>query len=231
MVGKMNYLEKSSRPDIAYAVHQCARFAADPKVEHTQAIKLIGRYLLGTQDKGIICTPVDESLHLYADADFAGNWVKDVAQTSIDTARSRTGYVLMHAGCPVIWASKMQTEIALSSTESEYVALSQGLREVLPLMGLIKELADAGFHLNRQTPIVHCKAFEDNSGALEMARTPKMRPHTKHINIKYHHFRQAVEDGHVSIEQISTEAQLADIFTKPLGEELFLRFRIGIMGW
>jgi hypothetical protein len=98
-------------------------------------------------------------------------------------------------------------------------------------MRLVKELSAAGFHVNTTTPTVHCKVFEDNVGALTMAQTPKMRPRTKHLNLKYHHFREAVEDGSISIQAIRTHDQLADIFTKPLGHELFLKFRLAIMGW
>jgi Reverse transcriptase (RNA-dependent DNA polymerase) len=231
VIGKLNYLEKSTRPDIAYAVHQCARFSENPKVEHTRAVKLIGRYLLKTADKGIVCVPTAESFQLYSDADFSGNWSSECAEHDATTARSRSGYVVKYGGCPIIWASRLQTEIALSSTESEYVALSQGLREVLPLMELTKELSTAGFAFSPNVPQVLCQAFEDNSGALEMARTHKMRPRTKHMNIKYHHFREAVAQGSVTIHSISTKDQLADIFTKPLGVELFEKFRIGIMGW
>jgi hypothetical protein len=139
--------------------------------------------------------------------------------------------VITYAGCPIVWASKLQTEIALSSTESEYVALSQSLREVLPLMRLVKELSMAGFTMAAETPKIHCKVFEDNSGALEMARTPKMRPRTKHMNLKYHHFREAVQSGDVTIHAIHTLDQLADIFTKPLAVDLFTKLRISIMGW
>jgi hypothetical protein len=231
VIGKLNYLEKSTRPDIAYAVHQCARFAADPKEEHTKAVKVIGRYLMGSADAGIICTPSSESFMCYCDADFSGNWNESIAEEDPSTARSRSGYLINYAGCPVVWASRLQTEIALSSTESEYVALSQALREVIPLMRLVNELEKAGFDFPIQTPKVHCKVFEDNSGALEMARTPKMRPRTKHMNLKYHHFREAVRDGLVSIHAISTHDQLADIFTKPLAVDLFCKFRQGIMGW
>jgi Reverse transcriptase (RNA-dependent DNA polymerase)/GAG-pre-integrase domain len=231
VIGKLNYLEKSTRPYIAYAVHQCARFSADPKVEHTRAVKLIGRYLLATADKGIVCTPTKDSFQLYSDADFSGNWSTTYAEHDASTARSRSGYVVKYGGCPIVWASRLQTEIALSSTESEYVALSQGLREVLPLMELTKELSKAGFAFSPMVPQVFCQAFEDNSGALEMARTHKMRPRTKHMNIKYHHFREAVAQGLVTIHAISTTDQLADIFTKPLGVELFQKFRLGIMGW
>jgi hypothetical protein len=137
----------------------------------------------------------------------------------------------MYSGCALVWGSRLQTEIALSSTESEYVCLSQTLREVLPLMALVKELSSAGFDLVHDATVVHCKVFEDNSGALEMAKVPKMRPRTKHLNIKYHHFREAVEQGLVTIKAVRTHDQLADIFTKPLGGELFAKFREGILGW
>jgi hypothetical protein len=71
-------------------------------------------------------------------------------------------------------------------------------------MELAKELAKAGFNMGTKNPEVHCKEFEDNSGALEMARTPKMRPRTKHLKIKYHHFREAVEQGLVTIHAVRT---------------------------
>jgi Reverse transcriptase (RNA-dependent DNA polymerase) len=231
VIGKLNFLEKSTRPDIAYAVHQCARFCQNPKVEHTRAVKHIGRYLMATMDKGLICTPDSSSLECYCDADFSGNWDATAAEQDSSTARSRTGYVVLYGACPIIWASKLQTEIALSSTESEYIALSQGLREVIPLMGLIQELTDQGFGMDASPAKVHCKVFEDNSGALEMARTHKMRPRTKHLNIKYHHFREAVNQGRVTIHAINTLDQLADIMTKPLGHQLYSKLRKGIMGW
>jgi Reverse transcriptase (RNA-dependent DNA polymerase) len=189
VIGKLNYLEICSRPDIAYAVYQCARFAHNPRTEHTKAVKLIGRYLKATTDKGIICTLNGESFTCSADADFAGLWDATTAETDSSTAGSRSGYVIiMHNNCPIIWSSRLQTEIAISSTESEYISLSQSLREVRKLMELAKELLSAGFNLGIDTPRIHCKAFEDNSGALEMAKTPKLRPRTKHLNIKYHTF-------------------------------------------
>jgi hypothetical protein len=192
---------------------------------------MIGRYLCATADKGIICKPVNESFEVFCDADFAGLWNPETAGTDKLTARSRSGFVIKYANCPIVWSSKLQTEIALSSTESEYVSLSQSLREVFPLMRLVTELALAGFQLNTETPRIHCKVFEDNSGALEMARTPKMRPRTKHMNLKYHHFREAVETGLVSIHAINTLDQQADMLTKPLAFESFTKFRRLIMGW
>lgn len=230
IIGKLNYLEKSTRPDIAYAVHQCARFSADPRTEHAKAVKAIGRYLAATKDMGIIFKPNHDGLICYSDADFSGNWHKESAEMEASTARSRTGYVLNYGGCPLIWASRLQTEIALSSTESEYIALSQSLREVIPMMDLINELHEAGFKLNDKIPEVHCKAFEDNNGALEMATVHKLRPRTKHINIKYHHFREAVRDGKISVHKIDTKEQEADIFTKPLDESTFHHIRKLLLG-
>jgi hypothetical protein len=231
LIGKLNYLEKATRPDIAYAVHQCARFSESPKEDHTKAVKLVGRYLLGTRYRGIEMTPTDKSFEVYADADFSGNWDSSIAEFEPATARSRSGFVIMYAGCPIAWASRLQTEIALSSTKSEYISLSQSLREVIPLMRLVNELNAAGFEIPGERPMIQCKAFEDNTGALEMAKTHKMRPRTKHLNIKYHHFREAVQKGEISIMQIDTLEQIADIFTKPLGLQLFLKFRKMMLGW
>jgi hypothetical protein len=231
VVGKLNYLEKSSRPDLAYSVHQCTRFAACPKLKHTKAIKLVGRCLLDTRDKALEYAPIEASFKCYADADFSGNWDESIAKNDGMTARSRSGYTITYAGCHILNASKLQTEIALSSTESEYISLSQALREMFPLMRLVNELRGAGFDVPGETPNVMCSAFEDSSGALEMARTHKIRPCTKHLHIKYHHFCEAVQNGEITIHAIDTLDQIADILTKPLGIKLFSKFRKFMMVW
>jgi hypothetical protein len=192
VIGKWNFLAQSTGPDISYAVHQCAWFTADPKREHSKAIKTIGRYLAGTKNLGIMCKINSSGLECFSDADFAGNWNITEAEHDDSTARSRTGYVIRFAGCPLIWGSRLQTEIALSSTESEYISLSQSLRDLINIIDLIREMQTAGFDFTDLPPVVHCKAFEDNNGALEMATAHKLRPRTKHINVKYHHFRRAV---------------------------------------
>ena len=232
VIGKLNFLEKSTRPDIAYAVHQCARFCLDPKQSHIDAVMYLGRYLKGTRNLGIIIDPDHSSLfEVWADADFSGNWNKTTAELDPSRAKSRSGYVINMAGCPTLWASKLQTQIALSSCESEYICLSQALREVLPLMTMIQELKDRDFVEDNIIPKIHCKAFEDNSRCIVMARVHKLRLRTKHINIVYHHFREAVREGKVSIHQVSTDKQIADIFTKPLGRNLFQKFCMLLMKW
>jgi hypothetical protein len=81
----------------------------------------------------------------------------------------------------------------LSTTEAEYISFSTALREVTPLMNLLSELQDQVDHNIITFPTLHCKLFEDKSGAYVLATAPKMRPRTKHINVKYYHFRAYVD--------------------------------------
>ena len=232
VIGKLNFLEKSTRADLAYAVHQCARFAIDPKESHAAAVKRIGRYLAGTKDKGIILNPRSHSFECFVDADFVGNWDRVNANVDPSTAKSRTGYVLLYGGCPMVWASKLQREVALSTTEAEYNALSESLREVINLMQLLDETkVKLKWDTASNPPTVHCKVFEDNSGALEMGKLPKMRPRTKHICVRMHHFREAVREGKVSLHKIPSRYQLADIATKPQPVNLFEEQRESLLQW
>ena len=152
IIGKLNFLEKVTRPDIAYAVHNCARFMEQPKVSHTEAVHDICRYLIGTKDLKMKLKPGKLLFDCYADADFSGLWNKEEASMNRTTALSRTGYIIKYAGCPLVWASKLQTEVALSSTAAEYVALSTAAREVIPLARLLLEIKDQGFLKLTPTP-------------------------------------------------------------------------------
>jgi hypothetical protein len=89
VISKLNYLEKSTRPDILYAVHQCARFLSDPRKLHSKAVKYLARYLKGSWDKGLIICPNANQFDFYVDADFAGNWDKDKSVSNVNMARSR----------------------------------------------------------------------------------------------------------------------------------------------
>jgi hypothetical protein len=137
----------------------------------------------------------------------------------------------MYAGCPVTWKSQMQTEIALSSTESEYTRLSYALRDAIQTMELLKEMKQLGFPVQSTTPAVHCKVFEDNSGALEIATTHKYRPRTKHLNVKLHHFRDYITRKEISVHPIGTSDQLADYLTKPVNQMILEKLRYSVMGW
>jgi hypothetical protein len=91
------------------------------------------RYFKGTEDKGIIYKPNDHSFEVFADSDYSGLWDKSIAMEDPTTSKSHTGYVVMYAGCRIIWASQLQPEIAQSVTESKYISLSQALRQTIPL--------------------------------------------------------------------------------------------------
>jgi hypothetical protein len=104
---------------------------------------------------------------------------------------SRTGYVIQYAGCPVYWQSKLQTEIALSTAETEYMVLSQALWETLPTSNLMKKI-NVIFPLYLSSPKFIIKMREDNHSCIAIANNPKFSPHTRHIAIKYHHFLKHV---------------------------------------
>ena len=116
-------------------------------MKHSKAIRWIARYLSGTKDKCFIMTPnTSKSIEVYVDADFSGNWDNEDSVNS-DTARSRHGYIIKFMGCPIVWKSQLQNEIALSSAESEYTGLSYALREVIPIINLVEEIQKHGFLL------------------------------------------------------------------------------------
>ena len=96
---------------------------------------------------------------------------------------------------------------------------------------MLEEGKSCEVHIYSATPIVRCKIFEDNAGALELANVPKMRPRTRYINQKYHHFRSHVKSGRLQVLAIDTKDQLADQFTKGLGIDLFQKLRLRVMGW
>jgi hypothetical protein len=229
-IGVLNYIAATSRPDITFAVHQCARFSANPSRIHELAVRRIVRYLKGTRDRGYILRPNETpSIDCYADADFAGAWTLETSDNPT-SVKSRTGYLIMFAGCPILWSSKLQSEIALSTTEAEYIALSQAMRDLIPLRTIMREMAEV-FGYTVQQATTHSTVFEDNKGCVDLVAAPTMRPRSRHISIKYHHFREHVRKGHIRIRWISTDMQLADIFTKPLAAPKFTLLRQRILGW
>ena len=173
---------------------------------------------------------ITRGLEVFVDASFAGNWDKQDTQTGDrDTARSRHGYIILYYGCPLIWKSQLQTEITLSSTESEYTGLSYALREAIPLMTLLEELKEQGFPVDKTKASIQCKVFEDNSGAIEIATNHKWRPRTKHLNCRLHHFWSYVPHS-ISIQHIPTDKQPADILTKAVDHSTLHRHCSWLMG-
>ena len=135
-------------------------------------------------------------------------------------------------GCPIQWNSKLQTEIALSTTEAEYIALSQAMRELIPLRRLLLEIITAMKLSGVTDSLIKSTVFEDNNGAIAMATAMKMTPRTKHIAVKYHFFKSHVDVGTgISLSKIDTNLQKADIFTKGLAPQKFVEIRKLLCGW
>ena len=231
-IGMLLYISSNTRPDIQFAVHQAARFTHSPRKSHGQAVKRIVRYLAGTSDKGTNFIPdLKQGLDCYVDADFAGLYGYEDHQDPI-SVKSRTGFTLTLFGCPIIWSSKLQGEITLSSTAAEYVAFSMAMRELLPMRALLKELAKKLKMDLVSKSLVRSTVFEDNQGCLSMVNVPKMSTRNKYLSLKYHFFRSHIgESKGIVAKHIRTTEQKADIFTKGLPPEQFRTIRKLLIGW
>ena len=225
IIGMLMYLANNTRPDIAFSVHQCARFTHSPKQSHSKAVKRILRYLHGTQTKGMSFSPSSTfKVDCYVDADFGGLFGVENDQDPI-CVKSHTGYLITLMDCPLIWVSKLQTQITLNTMEAEYLALSHSMRDLIAIRGLLSEIKRSTFDgelpdpscSTHSTAFIHpSTVYEDNTSALKFASMPKLSPRTKHIAIPYHFFHIEVMKGNISVVPINMEDQLADQFTKGL---------------
>ena len=205
MVGSLLYAAIATRPDIAQAVGVVSKFCANPTQNHLTAAKRILRYLKATAYLGLSYKKcADGNLIGYSDAD----WVGD-----IDDCHSTSGNVFSFACGAVSWLSKKQATVSLSTAEAEYVALSTATQEAIWLRRL---LADVGEPQEGPTEI-----YEDNQGAISMAKNPVGHARTKHIDIRYHFVREGVRDGAIALKYIATDEMIADILTKPLPNHRF----------
>jgi hypothetical protein len=236
IIGMLLYLSTNTRPDIAFAVSQAARFSNNPKQSHATAVKTIVRYLLGTKDKGTVVTPTGKlDLKLYVDADFAGLYKRE-PDTDPNSARSRTGYILILGGFPLIWKSHLQTEISLSTLEAEYSALSSSMRALIPIRELLFELVDTLKVSQTLITSITCSVFEDNQGAFLLGTNHRITNRTKYFLVKYHHFWVYIdmEDTNkrkIFLFKIGTDNQRADFLTKGLFRVLFQNNRFAVLGF
>jgi hypothetical protein len=223
-IGMLNYLQGNTRPEISMATHQLTRFCQDPRLSHEQTTTRLGRYLAHTKDRGIVDEP-DKSMGIecYIDADFAGGW-NITTSADADNVMSCTGFVITYANCPIYWASRLQTEIALRTVKAEYIAMSSALGKVIPLMTLMKEL-HTNFPVHTNKPNFFCKVHENNQSTItRMAKSDKFTAQTKHIELKYHRFCSLDKNGHIEICCCPTEDQKADLLTKPLADLMILAY-------
>jgi ATP-binding cassette subfamily B (MDR/TAP) protein 1 len=203
-VGSLMYAMICTRPDIAQAVGVVSRFMADPGKEHWNAVKRILRYIKGTSGVAICFGGSELTVRGYVDSDFAGDH---------DKRKSTTGYVFTLAGGAVSWLSKLQTVVALSTTEAEYMAATQACKEAIWIQRLMEELGHV-----QQKIVVYC----DSQSALHIARNPAFHSRTKHIGVQYHFVREVVEEGSVDMQKIHTNDNLADAMTKPINADKFI---------
>ena len=234
IIGMLLYLSTNTRPDIAFAVSQVARFTHNPKQSHAIAVKTIARYLKGTIDQGtIVKTATQLCLDCFVDADFAGLFHSD-PDSSITSAKSRSGYIIKLSGCPLIWKSQLIPTICLSTAESEYYALSQSMRVLLPIRSLLIEMVehiDFPPHLRLFDNNLLTTTHEDNTSALSLATDQHITSRTRHYHVRWHFFWQAVQDGAVKVIYVETTNQEADYLTKGLPIDGFTRIREKVQGW
>ena len=232
------YLSGHTRPDLAYSVSQVARFMFNPKHSNEIALKRIGRYLIGTKDKGMIIKPTASiGIDAYPDADFAGLYGYESNDDPVCVC-SQTGFVITVAGCPIYWSSKLQTETATSTMEAETIALGSCCRELLPIIALVNEVGVAigikKFYDNdSDSSIMHVTIHEDNSGALILATAPppQFTPRSKHYAIKTIWFREQIIEKKIKVVPIETRLQLGDIFTKMPPQVTFEFLQNLLQGW
>ncbi|XP_020685792.1 uncharacterized protein LOC110102004 [Dendrobium catenatum] len=203
LIGSLQYLTLT-RPDIQYAVHQLSQAMHKPLNSNFHALTHLLRYIQGTTDHGLPLYRDELTLQGYSDADWANN---------IQDRKSISGYCNFLGKSLISWRVKKQATVARSSTEAEYRALAAEAAEVLWLRQLLEEL-----HIPQMAPTtVYC----DNTSAIALSNNPIYHARTKHIDVDCHFIRDSIKSKHLTVHHISTNDQLADIFTKPLPTRRF----------
>ncbi|GAV73806.1 hypothetical protein CFOL_v3_17289, partial [Cephalotus follicularis] len=207
MIGHLLYLT-ASRPDILFAVCLCARFQSNPKESHLFAAKRIFKYLAYTPTLGL-WYPRESSfeLHTFSDADFGGYKVD---------RKNTSGSCQFLGSMLVSWFSKKQNFVALSTTESEYIAAWSCCAQAIWMK---QQLVDYGYKFSK-IPI-KC----DNTSSICLSKNHVHHSRTKHIDIRHHFIRDHIEKEDIVLSYIPTKEQIVDIFTKPLDENTFSNLR------
>jgi hypothetical protein len=215
IVGSLRYLVHT-HPDITFAVGFVSRFMEEPTTEHWAAVKHLIRYVAGTLHFGCRYERDAGELNLigFSDADHAGD---------IDDRKSTTGMVFLLRGSAISWQSQKQKATATSSCEAEYMAASAAACQGIWLRRMLAEL------LGRDGDTI--TLLIDNKSAIQLSKNPVFHDRSKHIDIKYHHIRECVQDGRINVDYVRTSEQLADILTKALPRPRFqeLRKKLGIV--
>ena len=200
LIGRLIFLVVATRPDIAFAVNQLSQYLARPNKIHLTAAKHVLRYIKGTIHYGLTFSAKGrQGLTAYADSAYANS----------ARSRSTTGYAFFLNGTPISWSSKKQSITAQSSTEAEYVAVSEAAKQAIWIRHFLYAIGKGMTYCSSPTTL-----FEDNQGAIKIADNPVNHPRTKHIAVRYHAIRDHVNNGEIRLEYLSTERMIADGLTK-----------------
>ena len=164
-------------------------------------VKWILRYSRGTTNQALCFGGSNNALQGYVDADMAGDR---------DNRRSTTGYVFIVGGTTISWVSKLQSVVALSTTEAEYVAATKASKEMIWLQRFLDELGKKQ-ELGR--------LYSDNQSAIHLVKNSAFHSKTKHIQLKYHFTWSALEDGQLKLEKVHASQNPADMLTKVVTRE------------
>ena len=200
-VGSLTYLAQCTRPDIAYAVGTLARYNSNPSPIHWKAVKHLFRYLKGTMDYELVYQPSDEKelFVTYSDANHGA---------CKDTGRSTGAYVVKIGTGAISWSSKLQSVVALSTTEAEYMAAVEAGKEIKWMRSLLGEF---GIKVTQPSTL-----NIDNQSAISVSKNPEHHGRMKHLDLKYYWLRDIVEAGVITPNHVGTNDMIADCLTKPL---------------
>ncbi|KAG6411307.1 hypothetical protein SASPL_129387 [Salvia splendens] len=208
LVGSLRYLT-CTRPDILYATGLVSRYMENPTTTHFKAAKRILRYIKGTIDYGLLYSATnDYRLVGYSDSDWAGD---------TDDRKSTSGYVFYMGDTAFTWMSKKQPIVTLSTCEAEYVAATFSVCHAIWLRSLLSELG-----WPQKEPTTICV---DNKSAIALSKNPVFHNRSKHIDTRYHYIRECIANQEIQVEYVKSQDQVADIFTKPLNHEDFIKIR------
>lgn len=207
LVGALLYIAVNARPDIAAAVSVLGRKVNHPSQADWVAAKRVVRYLRGTAERRIEFSGTSLELIGFVDADWAGDHA---------TRKSNSGYVFLMCGAAISWKSQQQTLVALSSMESEYIALCEATREAIWLRQLLLDLG-----VPQLNPTV---LFEDNQSCIAFVRSQRISKRTKHISVREMFVKDSCDKGIVQLQYMCTEEMIADVLTKPIGPTKMIKF-------
>lgn len=211
LIGELLYISTGTRPDVAFSVNYLSRYQSCYDSTHFKYALRILKYLYKTKDlKLTYCNNVsNEKLDCMVDSDFAGDHVD---------RKSTTGFVIRLFGNVVYWKTQKQKTVTKNSTFAEYIAMSDAVTEIL----FMKDLLSDVFNLNMDKPI---KIYEDNSGAVAIGKFGNLTKNSKHIEVQYHYINENYEKDIIDIVKIDTNNNVADMLTKSLCKEKFVKNR------